>query len=102
MLTPLKRPQVDTLKSKYAVESNGAFAIDINFRFGLSSMSNMGGQVFGSMEAAASRDFSNFIIGCIDSTITLFETSTIMRTVGRVVIRFCGCGGRIVIGIAAK
>lgn len=73
-----------------------------NLRLGLSSISSMGGQVFGSIDDAASLDFSNLIIGCIESTIPLFETSTIMRTVGRVVIKFCGCGGRIVIGIAPR
>lgn len=101
-MTPLNRPQVDTLKSKYAVESNEQFAIAANFRFGLSSISSIGGQLFGSIEAAASRDLSNLIIDCIDSTMPLFDTSTIIRTVGNVVIRFCGCGGRIVIGTAPK
>lgn len=61
-MTPLNRPHVDTLKSKYAVESNEQFAIDANFLFGLSSMSSIGGQLFGSIEAAASRDLSNFMI----------------------------------------
>lgn len=65
-------------------------------------MSNIGGHFFGSIDAAASRVFSNFMMLCIDSTMTLFETSTIMRTVGNVVIRFCGCGGRIVTGVAPK
>lgn len=61
-----------------------------NFLFGLSSISSIGGQVFGSIETAASRDFNSLIIDCIDKTITLFETSTIIRTVGKVVIKFCG------------
>lgn len=65
-------------------------------------MSKIAGHVFGSIEAAASRDFKSFIMDCIDKTITLFDTSTIIRTVGRVVIKFWGCGGRIVIGIAPK
>lgn len=62
MITPLNRPQVDTLKSKYAVESNELLAIDANFLFGLSSISSIGGQLFGSMDAAASRVLSNFIM----------------------------------------
>lgn len=73
-----------------------------NLRLGLSSISSMGGHVFGSMDEAASRDLSSFIIGCIESTMPLFETSTIMRTVGSVVIKFCGCGGLMVMGIAPK
>jgi len=72
------------------------------FRFGLSSISNIGGHVFGSIEVAASRDLSNLIIGCMESTMPLLETSTIIRTVGNVVFKFCGCGGRMVIGIAPK
>lgn len=62
MITPLNRPQVETLKSKYAVESNELFAIDANFRFGLSSMSSIWGQLLGSIDAAASRVLSNLII----------------------------------------
>lgn len=82
--------------------SSDVFAMATSFRFGLSSMSNIGGQLFGSIETAASRVLSNFIILCMDKTITLFDTSTIMRTVGRVVIKFCGCGGRMVTGVAPK
>lgn len=102
MFTPLRRPQVETLKSKYALESNETVAMPAYLRFGLSSMSRMGGHVFGSMEVAASRDFSNLMIGCMESTMPLLDTSTIMRTVGKVVFRFCGCGGLMVIGIAPK
>lgn len=90
MFTPLNLPHVDTLKSKQAVESKGEFAIEDNFRFGLSSISKIGGHVFGSIETAASRDFNNLIIDCIERTMTLFETSTIILTVGRVVIKFWG------------
>lgn len=65
-------------------------------------MSRMSGQLFGSIEAAASRDLSNLMIDCMDRMMPDFETSTIMRTVGNVVIRFWGCGGRIVMGTAPK
>lgn len=62
----------------------------VNFLFGLSSISSIKGQLFGSIEAAASLDFSSLIILCMERTMPLLETSTIMRTVGSVVIRFCG------------
>jgi hypothetical protein len=76
------------------------FAIAASFRFGLSSMSMIGGHVFASTEVAASRDFSSFMTLCIDRIMTDLETSTIMRTVGRVVMRFCECGGRMTTGTA--
>lgn len=36
----------------------------------------------------------------LERTSTDLLTSTIIRTVGSVVCRFCGCGGRIVTGTA--
>lgn len=62
IITPLNRPHVDTLKSRYAVESNELLAMLANFRLGLSSISRIGGQLFGSIDAAASRVLSNLMI----------------------------------------
>lgn len=46
----------------------------------------------------ASLHFKSLIIDEVESSATAFETSTIMRTVGNVVCKFCGCGGRIQTG----
>lgn len=45
-------------------------------------------------------DLSNFMTFWLERTSTDLLTSTIIRTVGSVVCRFCGCGGRIVTGTA--
>lgn len=45
-------------------------------------------------------DLSSFMTFWLESTSTDLLTSTIIRTVGSVVCKFCGCGGRIVTGTA--
>lgn len=45
-------------------------------------------------------DLSSLMTFWLESTSTDLLTSTIIRTVGSVVCRFCGCGGRIVTGTA--
>jgi len=45
-------------------------------------------------------DLSSLITFWLESTSTDLLTSTIIRTVGSVVCRFCGCGGRMVTGTA--
>lgn len=58
----------------------------------------MAGHDLMSTTLLASFERSSFITAWMESTRTDFETSTIIRTVGRVVWRHCGCGGRIVTG----
>jgi len=45
-------------------------------------------------------DLSSLMTFWLESTSTDLLTSTIIRTVGSVVCRFCGCGGRMVTGTA--
>lgn len=71
-----------------------------NLRFGLSSISMIAGHDFASTDDAASRDLRSLITLWMESIIRDFETSTIILTVGRVVMRFCACGGRITTGTA--
>jgi hypothetical protein len=59
-----------------------------SFRLGLSSISKIGGHVLQSTDEAASRDLRSLITVCIERMIIDLETSTIIRTVGSVVIRF--------------
>lgn len=87
-MTPESRPQVETEKSKYAVESKVALAMAASFRFGLSSMSRIVGHVLASTLVAASLDFKSLMMLCIERITEDFETSTIIRTVGSVVRRF--------------
>lgn len=43
-------------------------------------------------------DFNNFVTGAVDNMRTDLLTSTIILTVGKVVCKFWGWGGRIVTG----
>lgn len=87
-MTPVRRPHVDTEKSRYAVESSVAFETDASLRFGFSSTSKMAGHDFKSTDDEASRDLINLMMLCTDIKTTDFDTSTIIFTVGSVVIRF--------------
>lgn len=53
-----------------------------------------------SMISNSTLDLSSLMTFWLESTSTDLLTSTIIRTVGSVVCRFCGCGGRMVTGTA--
>jgi hypothetical protein len=101
ILMPASIPVVDTLKSRYAnISAVGALYITGNFFLGMSSVSSVTGHVLMSTTLLASLDLSSLITFWLESTSTDLLTSTIIRTVGSVVCRFCGCGGRMVTGTA--
>lgn len=99
-LLPLTRVY---LKSRYAnISAVGALYIIGSFFLGMSSVSSVIGHDLMSTTLLASFDRSNLITFAFESTKTDLLTSTIIRTVGSVVWRFCGCGGRIVTGTAPE
>ena len=56
----------------------------------MSSVSRVGGQALTSITLPASFDLSNLMTLALDKMTEALLTSTIMRTVGKVVGRFCG------------